>query len=384
MFSNIKVALKNNYFEFALIGLVAGFFILPTSKMLNNYYYALFALPALGYGITKGWRNISLNVITSLWLIWLALFFIAAWGEWNFYKHIIYVLLFFIPVFFWVKQEITNSSLFARGMYWLVIAYVLFYSCIIWLISDIQFGERIVYFLGRITSPIFLSMVLVCFFVLSLSSWLNEKRYKELAAALVSLFFVFIFILQSRSGYVGFMIIVSLYIASLFVQKFGFKKAFVVFWVLLLVVTGLAFILYQSGHLYSLTERSDAGRFQLWLILLDEYSRCNWAIGCGPSFMTEQTLPGGVSIDHAHSIFVTLLVKTGAFALATFLLAAVFTLYIAIKTKNKWGWFLLAALIMLNFDGSQLIGSPDEMWLLILLPIGLIAGKYTQLQRLKK
>jgi len=36
---------------------------------------------------------------------------------------------------------------------------------------------------------------------------------------------------------------------------------------------------------------------------------------------------------------------------------------------------------MLNFDGAKLIGNPDELWPLVLLPAAMIAGAEVQRRR---
>ena len=51
--------------------------------------------------------------------------------------------------------------------------------------------------------------------------------------------------------------------------------------------------------------------------------------------------------------------------------------------RDGWGWYLAAALVMLNFDGSKLVGNPDELWLLVLLPAVLIYGRVVRERRLE-
>jgi hypothetical protein len=49
--------------------------------------------------------------------------------------------------------------------------------------------------------------------------------------------------------------------------------------------------------------------------------------------------------------------------------------------RDEWGVYLACALVMLNFDGSLLIGNPDELWPLVLLPAGMILSRALQAQR---
>jgi len=45
------------------------------------------------------------------------------------------------------------------------------------------------------------------------------------------------------------------------------------------------------------------------------------------------------------------------------------------QQRDPWGLYLFTALVVLNFDGSKLVGNPDELWLLILLPMALIINQ---------
>jgi hypothetical protein len=62
--------------------------------------------------------------------------------------------------------------------------------------------------------------------------------------------------------------------------------------------------------------------------------------------------------------------------LLLFLVIMTATLWRAWRRRDPWGLYLAVALCMLNFDGSSLIGNPDELWLLVLLPATLIVNRY--------
>ena len=57
------------------------------------------------------------------------------------------------------------------------------------------------------------------------------------------------------------------------------------------------------------------------------------------------------------------------------------TLWQAWRNRDPWGMYLACALVMLNFDGSKLIGNPDELWPLVLLPAALVLGRVAQRPR---
>jgi hypothetical protein len=67
-----------------------------------------------------------------------------------------------------------------------------------------------------------------------------------------------------------------------------------------------------------------------------------------------------------------------------FIAVMALTLWHAVRLRDGWGWYLAAALVMLNFDGSKLVGNPDELWLLVLLPAVLIYGRVVRERRLEQ
>jgi hypothetical protein len=59
------------------------------------------------------------------------------------------------------------------------------------------------------------------------------------------------------------------------------------------------------------------------------------------------------------------------------------SLYRAWRLRDAWGMFLACALVMLNFDGSLLIGNPDELWPLVLLPAAMVLGGVLRARQLQ-
>ena len=72
---------------------------------------------------------------------------------------------------------------------------------------------------------------------------------------------------------------------------------------------------------------------------------------------------------------------TGGVGLVLFIGLMLATLWQAWRLRDAWGMYLACALVMLNFDGSLLIGNPDELWPLVLLPAAMILGRALQAQR---
>lgn len=71
----------------------------------------------------------------------------------------------------------------------------------------------------------------------------------------------------------------------------------------------------------------------------------------------------------------------GAVALVLFVALMAASLWQAWRVRDAWGMYLACALVMLNFDGSLLIGNPDELWPLVLLPSAMILSRALKARR---
>ena len=366
----------SGYFTAALIVFIASFLILPTAKMVNNVYYLLLALPALWCLIVyrRGvFRVVSPDVV--LWaalLLWFGL--VGFWsGDVQHYKHLLYVALFIVIVTRLVDPEPFRQPWFARALFWALVSYVFASALIYWSIGRYGVGERVLWLPARMTGPIYTSMWIACCFALAAPAWLNERRWAEAATALLLAIFCMGFILQSRSGLVAFVVVAAGFGCYHALRS---RRLVLYFVAIAALVTGrvvlAAFTIPEIGRLFA---RADAGRFRLWGIMLSEWMDCGLLLGCGLEHKTNQVLLSGRAIDHPHSIFLSLGVFGGIVAPILFVVLILVVLRNAWRTRDPWGLYLATALVGLIFDGSKLIGNPDELWLLVLLPACLIGSR---------
>jgi len=363
------------YFTPALVLFIVSFLLLPTSKMVNNVYYVLLALPALGVLLLRRGRGIQLS--TALWL-WAAL---CAWfvvvgalsADGQYFKHVLYMVLFVLVVSQLVDPEPLRMPLFSRGLFWILGVYVLGSAVVYWLTGRYALGERVLWLPGRMTGPIYTSMWLACCFALALPTWLSQRRWLELSAAALLAVFCMAYVLQSRSGLVGMLAVGGLAAGWLALHRaryllwLGFASLLLVIWTL--------FVIREVPEVASLFARADAGRFELWRILAGEWLDCGLWLGCGMQHVTEATILGGAPIQHPHNIYMALGLYSGLVSLLIFLALIVVVLQRAWRGRDPWGLYLFTALVVLNFDGSKLVGNPDELWLLVLLPMALIINQ---------
>lgn len=361
------------YFSLALLVFIASFLLLPTTKMVNNVYYALLGLPALVVLLMR-WRQLVRPAPELLlWgglLAWYAV--VGIWsGDGQYFKHILYIGLFVLLVGQLVNPEVFRSPLFARGLFWILGLYVLGSAVVYWATGRYAVGERVVWLPGRMTGPIYTSMWLACCFALALPTWWRERRWLECAGALALAVFCMAFVLQSRSGLFGIAALLGLTTVYLLAKKarHGWWLAAV-----LLLGGGLLLALREVPEVAGLINRADAGRFEIWQKLAGEWLNCGVWRGCGVQYKTQATFMGGQPIPHPHNIYLALGLYSGLVSLLLFLALIVQVLRRAWSRRDPWGLYLLVALLLLNFDGSKLVGNPDELWLLVLLPAALIGN----------
>lgn len=365
-----------NYHALALLVFLASFLLLPTSKMVNNVYYALIALPGLFVLLRKRAHLLPLQRIEWCWIAFFAwtLGVGIGSGDPQFFKHVGYVMLFVASVALLVRPEPLRDARFARGLFWTLLLYVLLSAVYYWMSGRYAVGERVLWLPGRMTGPIYTSIWLASCLALVAPTWIGERRYVEGLLGLCLILFCITFVLQSRSGLVG-VAVLTILLGGWHMARAG-RSAFLTLALVAIIVVALLSLLAYAGYFEALLRRADSGRFELWDILLADWWNCGLLGGCGLGYETSALILGGNPIQHPHNIFLSLGLYFGLPALLLFLIIMTATLWRAWRRRDPWGLYLAVALCMLNFDGSSLIGNPDELWLLVLLPATLIVNRY--------
>lgn len=370
---------RAGYFTLALLGFIAAFLLLPTAKMVNNYYYLTLALPAIAFLGLALWKKetgvLRLSTPESLLCgVFLLCCLIqgAPDGGGQYIRHVLYVALFLLAASRLINPTLFRSELFARGLFWVVLAYVFISLAVSWASGQYTPGMRILWLISRMNGCIYTSMWLASCFALALPYWLRGKRTMEMGLALLLTGGVMVFVLQSRSGIVALLAFLALAIIAS-TRLFSRRHALILLMTVLLNGVILFFVWQQTTIPQELVHRADSYRFELWSKLLIDWQNCGIWQGCGPEFKSLRLLTSGGGILHAHSIYLALGVHNGLPALLLFLALCFFTLKTAWKNSDPWGAYLLTSFIGLAFDGGQIINNPDERWLQIFLPLALIS-----------
>ena len=373
--------LKKDYFLYGLLLFLISFFVLPTSKMVNNVYYVFLAIPAIFYFLYSRFSDFKISCISIAWLLFFTVLILSGFlgdATFQYYKHVLYVFLFFLICSFFIRGDLLFNNKFYKVSFWIVTGYVICSAIIYWITGVYGFGERIISLPARMSGPIYTSMLISALFSISLPVWMKQKNYKELLVALLLSLFCMSFVLQSRTGLVSLFAVAFIYFSyQIYLSK---GPAYIILFSLLLgSLFGFVYFFSDTIPIIdNLISRADSGRFELWFLLLDDFSKCSQVFGCGPSFETEQLIQGQYRIAHPHNIFLSLLLYTGLLSLLCFVLICLLTLYLSYINKTYWGLYLVSSLIALNFDGSHLVGNPEELWILVYLPLFMIILKSHQ------
>ncbi|MDD0993276.1 O-antigen ligase domain-containing protein [Pseudomonas sp. TNT2022 ID681] len=372
---------SRRYFGAVTIVFLLSYILLNSSKWTNNIFYAFVALPGLLFLIKERGAGLLQHPLSWAWLAFLIWFLVPAAlaGDGQFYKHILYVSLFVFVVAGLLDPDLFRKPELVRGLFWIVCVYILASSTYGYLTGRFIFGERVGLLPGRMDNVIYASIWLFCALALAMPIWVKERRWVEALVGVALSLIAVAFVLQTRTALVGAAFLFAAW-AAYGIWRFprrGLQG-------LLLLVVTLAVVLWlvhDESWFLSLFSRGDAYRIELFQILTGEWRNCGWMLGCGVDFKTTQTLTGGMPIQHPHNIFVALGLYTGAVSLALFVVVMAMTLWHAWRLRDAWGIYLACALVMLNFDGSKLIGNPDELWPLVLLPAAMVLGRVLQQSR---
>ncbi|CAM3430870.1 hypothetical protein BZK31_16980 [Pseudomonas floridensis] len=370
------------YFGAALVVFLLSFILWGSAKATNNLFYALTALPGLFFLIKYRGASVFTQPLGVAWAVFMVWFLVPAFygQDFQFYKHVAYVSLFVFVVAGLTDNRLFHSGAFIRSFFWAVALYILLASIYSWMTGLFAFGKRVEILPARMENVIYASAWMVCCLALALPVWLREKRWIEAATAIFLTLLVAAFIVQTRTALVG---AAFLLVAGTLYSLYRFPRHTLAALLAAAVIVAAAFwVVKDEEWIRLLMVRGDSYRIELFEIMTGEWQHCGWMLGCGVDFYTTKTLTGGMPIQHPHNIYVSMGLYTGAVSLVLFLIVMALTLWQALRLRDAWGLYLACALVMLNFDGAKLVGNPDELWVLVLLPAAVVLGRVVQEHRL--
>lgn len=252
------------YFSYTLLLFLAAFIVLPTSKLVNSFYYLVIAAPALIY-LALNYKDFVLR--TSVEYLFLAFisycFLFGLVNDPDFAKYSFYLLLFSLVTSKIIDIRLFEDSRFTRALFWGLISYVLLSTAYFAFEGSYQLGVRITDLPTRLDGPIFTSILIASSLVLITPLWIKERSIIEAVAGMLLALICVAVILQSRTGVLGIALWAILMCAWL-AWHYKAKGILVALVATTVVFALVAFLLLESGKLIELFSRADSGRFEIW------------------------------------------------------------------------------------------------------------------------
>ena len=359
--------------KYLLLAFISGFFLLATSKQLNNLFYVALCLPAL-FMLASHKKRLARHsrFFVPFFLLagWMILTGLAmadpvsdAWGD---LKPLVYVFLLAVVVFL-VSEEYPD---FLVLMCWtiLVVATVSgvyriydFYSPN-WVLTRVLMGS------GVLSTYLWIGAAYGLAALIAVITYLREEQVIRQAAALLLgvIPFVVMLLAQARGPYVAFALAVA-YSVITFRNRRAFILAAVGAFAIVFSLIYFPYVLEGSR----LLQGGDSLRFAIWGNALEAIAGSP-VVGHGVAHGTENTV-GEFTLQHYHNVYLTLVFHAGIVGLLLFL-PLVLPPLLAKSTPRVLLLkpILIFGMVYMVFNANRLFTSPRELWLIFWVPLLLL------------
>lgn len=372
--------LNSNAYKFSAISFwFLSYFLFANTQHVINLNYFFLLLPTL---LTIS--LIELKHYVSSKLVWILIAYLittiaAAFHSGNPASQAVYcgvVFLFYLTVYRLPSINIQQENKLAWAWFSVVLIYAAYNLVITWHSGGWHFGERLVTFSAFIDNPIYVADLLTIGLAMISFTSIRSGKFAGLCVAHVITLFVGLVILQSRSMLPVWLVVCLLTLTTGFFHSFNTHSKRNLLW---LTVPALLLVYILSSETGSaILARADSYRIEIWQGYIHQTITCGIWFGCGMDDGIHYIAHNDTPMAHAHNIFVANFAKTGLWGtvlLLTLLLSAI--LY-GLKKNHMATWVLIAGTTAMLFDGSSLIKSPNERWILIHLPLAYLIKKMVE------
>ena len=372
--------LNSNAYKFSALSFwFLSYFLLSNTQHVINLTYFFLLLPTL---LTISFLEIKRY--SSHKLVWLLFAYLittiaAAFHSGNPNSQAVYsfvVLLFYLTVYRLPSINTQQENKIAWAWFLVALIYAVYNLAMQWLSGAWHFGERLIIFSAFIDNPIYVADILTIGLAMISFTAIRSGKFASLCLAHVITLFVGLVILQSRSMLPVWLVICLLTISTGLLQSFNTQSKLKLLWLVVPVIL-LIYIL-GSGTGSAILARADSYRFEIWQGYIHQTIQCGIWFGCGMDDGIKYIAHDGVPIGHAHNIFVANFAKTGLLGTILLLTLISSAILYGLKKNHMAAWILIAGTTALLFDGSSLIKSPNERWILFHLPLAYIIKKMVE------
>lgn len=363
---------------------LAGSFLLPSSKALNNVYYALVLAPALFLLRGADWRWLAGSRVWRTAMLLLAYLTLSGlWstgftlGDWLQEAKGLPYLAVYLAVLACVCARRPRAwgwllrALVVAAVLGTVYSLVAFYSK--W-----PFTWRVRYH-GALYQPVEAATVLGCCLLIALVHLVpaSSARWRQ------ALWLACAAVIVAGIGLTGSRTPLAAAVACLAVGSLLRRQ-----WRLLVVLgalAGLAGALVVSTDVGRLAlQRGDSLRVAIWQHYLQRVADTPWL---GEGLLTDDTtqLPPATAgsaatvVLHPHNVYLATALYGGLPAVALLLVMIVLALRAGQRSATDgepvWLLLLLFALLCMLTDGDRLLNAPNAIWFYFWLPIGVLIAR---------
>lgn len=354
------------------------FLFAKTQHVINSCYFFLLLPTLLTISLVELKQYFSSKTVWLL-LAYLITTIAAAFHSGKPATQAIYclvVLLFYLTVYRLPPIHFKQKYQFGLAWFFIVSIYAIYNLGVAWHTGKWHFGERLLTFSAFIDNPIYVADLLTLGLAMISFNAIKSGKFASLCIAHVVTIFFGLVILQSRNMLPVWLVVSLLTVATVIFQRSSTYSKRNLLWLIVPIIL-LVYIL-ASDIGTAILARADSYRLEIWQAYINRTIDCGIWFGCGIDDGIHYTTKKGLQIAHAHNIFVSNFAKTGLWG--TFLLLSLLAsaLFYGLKKNQMAAWVLLAGITAMLFDGSSLIKSPNERWILIHLPLAYLIKKIVE------
>lgn len=358
---------------------MASFLVISGSQAHNNFSYLVLLIPTLISLRIEEIKSFFQNRLAQgLLLVILSLILAATLGDgdpWRQVKFGLIVILFFIAVA--RLPMISNTAVYRAAWIFLGLLCLYVSGNAIWQYSQgyWQLGARLNDMHAKLENVIYVTNTMGGMMAIITLLGIEQKKFREVLVAHALVLFFGLVLLQTRS-IIGIWAVTVLmtYIALYKHQLRNIKVISTMAVAAILLTSGIAYLLFFTSIGESLLARNFY-RPEIWAGYIAETVRCGITFGCGPEHNFQYVSHDGFTMVHPHSVFVTQFYKAGLVGFIPLIALTILAAVQGYKARSWAGWYFIVGALGVCFDGSSLVHSPSQRWLVFHLPLALLIAQ---------
>lgn len=372
---------------YAVSAWMISFLVITGSQLHNNISYLILIVPTLASLQWSEIKRISQNPLFRLLVLVVLSVAISAWwsdgNPWQPIKFGTLIIVFFIAV---ARLPAISDDLAYKAAWSylaLLLLYTLFNMVWYWYQGRWSLGGRMGEMTSKLENVIYVTNTMGGMLAIITLLGMKAKRYRAVILAHLLVLGVALTILQTRSIFGLWLLTILLTYLALY-RKQPLRSS--VRWGILAAAT---FAVLGIGGLFAFTSIGESlmarnfYRPEIWSGYFAETLRCGVWLGCGPEHGFQYISHDGNIMVHPHSLYLTQFFKAGLVGLLPLLALTLWAAIQGYKARSWAAWYFICGAFGLAFDGSSLVHSPNQRWLVFHLPLALLIAQQLHHQALQ-